>query len=314
MARTKRTKGLRSSSVVPLRGLCFFAIQEAVRLHREPAVLGVTLIAASLLFTIWPDRITREAVRSSLHNALFLLFPLAIFTAIVVAVHFAAQMPPGFFGSAGMSLALLGTYKAMLANSASRGDAQLGRARNWLRRELKSPTPRLRDDAIPWLNALGLQDDIARWQRRNHTAESRFRSTQWTGNPPPEPEEELERGDRPQAAHMCSRSLGPTGLEPATSGVTARCAIALNYSRSQRSKFAAYGGSEGRLVLTVHTPRLAAKRFAFVCSPVFEASVHASEKWAERRARLSEQGVGRQVTFRRILPGAPPAGRHGRQR
>jgi hypothetical protein len=172
----------------------YFALQETARLHREPAVLALTLIAASMLFNIWPDRTTREAVRSSLRNALFLLIPLAIFTAIIVAVHFAAQMPPGFFASAGMSLALLGTYKAMLANSAPRGDAQLARARNWLRRELKSPTPRLRDDAIPWLNALGLQADIARWQRRNPAAESRFHSTQWTGNPPPEPEEELEIG------------------------------------------------------------------------------------------------------------------------
>jgi hypothetical protein len=172
----------------------YFALQETVRLHREPAVLVVTLIAASMLLSMWPDRIIREAVRSSLRNALFLLIPLAIFTAIIVAVHFAAQMPPGFFASAGMSLAFLGTYKAMLANSAWRGDARLDRARNWLRRELKSPTPRLRDDAIPWLNALGLQGDIARWKRRNQAAESRFRSTQWTGNPPPEPEEKWDIG------------------------------------------------------------------------------------------------------------------------
>jgi hypothetical protein len=172
----------------------YFAIQETVRLHREPVVLAVTLVAASMLFALWPARITREAVRSSLRNALFLLIPLAIFAAIVVAVHFAWSMPPGFFASAGMSLAFLGTYQALLANSASRGDARLGRARNWLRRELQSPTPRLHDDAIPWLNALGLQGDIARWQRRNPAAEPHFRSTQWTGNPPPEPEEEWALG------------------------------------------------------------------------------------------------------------------------
>ena len=35
---------------------------------------------------------------------------------------------------------------------------------------------------------------------------------------------------------------------------------------------------------------------------VEEASVQASERWAARRARLSQQGVGRQVTFRRIPP------------
>jgi hypothetical protein len=175
----------------------YFAIQETVRLHRQPAVLAVTLIAASMLFTIWPYELTREAVRTSRRNALFLLIPLAIFTAIVVAMHFATLTPPGFFASAGMSLAFLGAYKAMLANSAPRGDAQLARARNWLRRELQSPTPRLRDDAIPWLHALGLQADIARWQCRNAAAESPFRSTQWTGKPPPEPEGQLEIGSLP---------------------------------------------------------------------------------------------------------------------
>lgn len=182
-----------TSFVLFLTGI-YFALQETVRFHREPAVLVATLIAASLLFNLWPHSITREAVRSSLRNALLLLIPLAIFTAILVAVHFVAPMPPGFFASAGMSLAFLGTYKAILANSAPRGDAQLARARDWLRRELTSPTPRLRDDAIPWLNALGLHRDIARWQRRHQAAESRFRSAQWTGNPPPEPEEDLDIG------------------------------------------------------------------------------------------------------------------------
>jgi hypothetical protein len=93
-----------------------------------------------LLFTLWPDRITREAVRSSLRNALFLLVPLADLQRDPRPLHFAAQMPPRFFGSAGMSLAIFGTYKAMIANRASRGDAQLDRARNWLHRELKSPS------------------------------------------------------------------------------------------------------------------------------------------------------------------------------
>jgi hypothetical protein len=197
-ARAKKKQGApwysRLTSFALFAAGIYFALQETVRLHREPAVLGLALIVASMLFSIWPNRIAREAVRSALPNALFLLIPLAIFAATVVAVHFAAQMPPGFFASAGMSLVFLGTYKAMLGSSAPREDARLGRARNWLRRELKSPTPRLRDDAIPWLYALGLQEDIARWQHRNPTAESRFRSTQWTGNPLPEPEEDLEIG------------------------------------------------------------------------------------------------------------------------
>jgi len=167
-------------------------IQELVRYNREPAMLFATLMASVMLYNIWPDSITREAVRGSLLNAPFLLIPLAIFTGIAVAAHFAASTPPGFYASAGMSIAFLGAYKAILANNAPRGDGRLIRARNWLRNELKSPTPRLRDDEIPWLNALGLQRDIARWKQRNDTAESRFRSSQWTGNPPPEPDAEWD--------------------------------------------------------------------------------------------------------------------------
>jgi hypothetical protein len=182
----------RATSFAMIAAGLFLSIQELVRYNREPAMLFATLMASVMLYSIWPDSITREAVRGSLRNALFLLIPLAIFTGIAVAAHFAASTPPGFYASAGMSIAFLGAYKAILANNAPRGDGRLIRARNWLRNELKSPTPRLRDDTIPWLNALGLQRDIARWKQRNDTAESRFRSSQWTGNPPPETDAEWD--------------------------------------------------------------------------------------------------------------------------
>jgi len=175
----------------------YFAFQETVRLGHEPVVIAATLICCSMIFSIWPSSIARAVTRESIAGTLLLLIPLVILTAIVIAIHFAGEVPPGYFASAGLSLAFLGTYKAILAGSATRDSpeiARFARARRWLRNELKSNTPRLRDDAIPWLNALGLSGDIDRWRRRNQTAESRFASSGWTGNLPPEPEEDEDWG------------------------------------------------------------------------------------------------------------------------
>lgn len=172
----------------------YIAVQESVRLGREPAVLFAGLIAASFLTQVWPRNLTRNAVRTSLRAALLLLVPLLLAFAAVVYVHFAASMPPGVFGSVGFALMLLAAYKAILAGSATRDDAEmrpLVRARAWLRNELKSATPRLRDEQIPWLTALGLGSDVDRWRRRHQTAESRFGSgAYWTGTPPKEDDDE----------------------------------------------------------------------------------------------------------------------------
>jgi len=171
----------------------YIAVQESVRLGREPAVLAAALIAASILTQMWPRNLARHAIRTSLRGTLLLLIPLLLAFAVVVCVHFIAPLPPGVFGSVGLALILLAAYKAILAGSATRDSAAmrpLVRARNWLRNELKSATPRLRDEHIPWLTALGLGSDIDRWRRRNQTAESRFASgTYWTGTPPAEEEE-----------------------------------------------------------------------------------------------------------------------------
>jgi hypothetical protein len=163
------------------------AFQDTIRNGREPAVTAAILVSCSMLYNIWPDSIIRPAVRARLAASLLLLIPLVLMTAAIVFIHFTGEIPPGFYGSAGLAIAYLGTYKALLAGSASRDTpevAQLARARRWLRNELKSERPRLRDDSIPWLTALGLGRDIERWRRRNETAESRFASSEWTGRAP----------------------------------------------------------------------------------------------------------------------------------
>ena len=176
----------------------FIAIQESVRLNREPAVFGAALISASILTSLWPRNLARNAIRTSLPATLLLLIPLLVAFAVIVEVHFAPPLPPGVYGSVGLALALFGTYKAILAASATRDSAEmrpLVRARTWLRGELRSATPRLRDEQIPWLTALGLGKDVERWRRRHQTAESRFASgSHWTGTPPKDEEEDAWGG------------------------------------------------------------------------------------------------------------------------
>jgi len=174
-----------TSLAIFLTGI-YFAFQEVVRLNREPAVVFAAVMCCAMLYNVWPSTLSRWGLRNSLLNALWLLVPIALMFAIMIVILFAPEIPPGYFAASGLSLALLGAYKGILASSATRDTretARLARARRWLKEQLKNPTPQLRDDAIPWLHALELQSDIRRWQKRNQTAESRF-SSQFTGNPP----------------------------------------------------------------------------------------------------------------------------------
>ena len=138
----------------------YFCFQEVVRMEREPVIVAAALIFSSMLFSMWPSSLCRYAIRNSVSRVLWLLLPLAIITAAVITIHFAGEVPPTYFGSAGFSVAMLGLYKAILASSATRGDGRLARARNWLRNQLASATPHLRPDALPWLNALYLQREV----------------------------------------------------------------------------------------------------------------------------------------------------------
>jgi len=120
----------------------YFAFQETVRYHRAPVALAAALIASAMLFSIWPSGVLRDAMRDSLKPSLFLLIPLAIMTAVVIAIHFASEAPPGIFAGAGSSVMLLGTYKAILASCATRGSseiAQLGRARPLAAKRVEEP-------------------------------------------------------------------------------------------------------------------------------------------------------------------------------
>lgn len=132
----------------------YFAIQEIVRNDRKPVVLAAGVIACAALFVLWPSKAMRAALLNAVWPSLFLLLPLALMFALTIAIQFIEA--PGIYASGGLAAMLLGTYLALLASSASRG-SQLARARRWLQRELRSPAPRIRHDAKPWLAALGLK-------------------------------------------------------------------------------------------------------------------------------------------------------------
>lgn len=119
----------------------YFAIQEIVRGNGEPIVLAAGLVACALLYLLWPSKAP----------AFLLLLPLILMAALLIFL-----APPGIYASGGLAAMLLGTYIAILTSSATR-NTQLGRARHWLQEELKSPAPRIRHDATPWLAALGLK-------------------------------------------------------------------------------------------------------------------------------------------------------------
>src|SRR6185295_1125036 len=145
---------------------------EIVRLNRDPAVLVVALLASSLLLQFW-TAIGRGLVQRALSGTAVLLLPIAIASALVLVVPFATTVPSALESTAGLSLALLGTCKAILAACASSSGGPvaqqrdaLTRARTWLQRQLRSETPHIQDDALPWLEALGLGSDIKRWRAR----------------------------------------------------------------------------------------------------------------------------------------------------
>jgi hypothetical protein len=174
---------------------------ELVRHNREPVLFAAALVASSMLTKFWPEDLVRAAIRRSPRWTLLALAPITVAIAAVAFVHAAGEMPAGMYAAAGFSLALFATVKAMLAAAATREGrdarrrhAELLLLRRWLRAQLQSPQPHLRDDAIPWLQALELDRDLARWRRRSRSRtgvgapsgqgfDSGF-SSGWTGTAP----------------------------------------------------------------------------------------------------------------------------------
>jgi hypothetical protein len=166
----------------------YLLLGDTVKYHREPILFFVGLVVASALSSMFPDSLARSLIRDRLAWTLLLFIPLLLATAAIVILHLVLPMPAGAEASAGLTLMLLGVYKATVAASAThepraarRRRAELLRVRNWLRAELRNPHPRLRDDWLPWLLALGLHRDVERWRGRAAVEHSGFATSGWTG-------------------------------------------------------------------------------------------------------------------------------------
>ena len=187
----------RMTSIGMFAGGLWLALMEAATENREPVHLFAALAGGILLNILWPSTISRHLIRLSLLGTLLLLVPIVLATIAIAIIHLVCDVPLGVLGSIGVSLTFLGAYQMILSSCATRATTEaierqmkLARARRWLRNELKSATPRLRDEHIPHLNALGLDWTLARWRKRHQRPESRFATSQFTGNAPPEVEEE----------------------------------------------------------------------------------------------------------------------------
>jgi hypothetical protein len=169
------------TSFVLFAGGMALLVMEIAKNQREPILMFGALVCCSTLMSLWPDSAARYGISNSLRWSVVLLIPLAVVTAIVWGALLLLAEPPGVYGAAGFSLVFFALYKAIVAASAPRAPADLLRARNWLRAELKSERPRLRDEMIPWLSAVGLSSDVDRWKRRAQAEPSRFFTGGWSG-------------------------------------------------------------------------------------------------------------------------------------
>lgn len=152
-----------TSFVIFAYGL-YLLVWDVARHHDEPILFFAALVASSMLTSIWPDNFTRMMVRNTLWAVLIPLVPIALVSALVLAVNLAGQTPPSLEASVGFALVMLAVTKASLAASGTRDSRtalqrrrELVRARRWFQQELRSEHPRIRDDQIPWLEALGLR-------------------------------------------------------------------------------------------------------------------------------------------------------------
>jgi hypothetical protein len=129
----------------------------------QPLLIFAALVGSSMATAFWPDATTRILLRSTIWAVFLPLIAIVIATAIVFAINLAPQSPLSVYGAGGLALVMVAVCKAGLAASATRESraamqrrAELVRVRRFLRREVRSEHPRLRDDIGPYLAALGL--------------------------------------------------------------------------------------------------------------------------------------------------------------
>jgi hypothetical protein len=135
----------RHGEAIPVLGMAFFA--------------GITLVAKWPKDWWFPGRSTGA-----------LLVPLVLLTVLALAMQLILNRPIPPLASAGVSLAVVAAFVAVLLRSRApeRGPGRLAadvqRMRRFARRELTRPRPQLEDGWIPRLRAIGLAKAIDQWR------------------------------------------------------------------------------------------------------------------------------------------------------
>jgi uncharacterized membrane protein YgcG len=142
----------------------------------EQAVVTFLVTAFACTWIYIPGLIAAFAWRKRTENLdltslTFLVPGLAAF-ALCALVPWTLFGRPGSFTAMALALLPVTIWSSLLNNARSRESPEvirfrkrLGAARKMLQRELASPTPRLRDEWLPYLLAFGLQGDMDRWFR-----------------------------------------------------------------------------------------------------------------------------------------------------
>jgi hypothetical protein len=139
---------------------------------------GFQALAAALVLGALVYQMARPvAMRCSLsaHLPLFplvvLLLPAFVFSTALIVFFLAVPAHPCVI--AGLAALWLGSFNSLL-NAARPPWAEpevktrygLARARDYITGELRKPFPALRDAWLPWILALGLDDEVEAWRRR----------------------------------------------------------------------------------------------------------------------------------------------------
>jgi hypothetical protein len=136
----------------------------------DPYVLGAGLVVGGIAAAFIPTSPWRGPTRGA---AAWLFVALGFMSAVTAAVLLIPNRPLSLVGSAGIAAFMLSHWSGVLASVPRPGDAtgqlleDLWRLQRWAAAELQRATPRLRDAWIPWLEALGLGPQVARWQERH---------------------------------------------------------------------------------------------------------------------------------------------------
>jgi uncharacterized membrane protein YgcG len=164
--------GFRPSLTLLLATLALAGLGAITQWERALVMVAVAAFGCTWLFI--PGLVAAFAWRKRTENldvaSLSFLVPGLAAFALCAAIAFFGQ--PGLFTSLALALLPVTVWSSLLNNARSRETPEavrfrkrLGAARRMLRQELASPTPRLRDEWLPYFLAFGLQSDMDRWFR-----------------------------------------------------------------------------------------------------------------------------------------------------